>query len=147
METSQCWIYNDFKKKIEKFQAKTKDWKQIFFFLGMHEYKSSLIQDKYTHYKARIGYYRGQGSSHRIFPWARCTMAYFRIQTIERARFKVDHLQLAPIILRTKKQKFINRNQTIGKYYQIFLLQKRVSWVMEYRQLKAQDQIGIDYTV
>jgi len=28
---------------------------------------SSLeFQDKYTHYRARIGYYRGQGSSHRI---------------------------------------------------------------------------------
>ena len=26
-ESSQCWIYDDFKKKIRKFRAKTKDWR------------------------------------------------------------------------------------------------------------------------
>ena len=60
--------------------------------------------------------------------------------SFEPAGFKEDHLLLVVIIPQTKKSKFINRNQTNGKYYQIFLLQKRVSWIMEYHQLTVQDQ-------
>ena len=26
-QSSQCWIYDDFKKKFRKFRAKTKDWR------------------------------------------------------------------------------------------------------------------------
>merc|ERR1712168_1757334 len=37
MKTSNCWIYDDFKKKIKIFKAKT----------------------KHTHSEARIGYYQG----------------------------------------------------------------------------------------
>ena len=34
-----------------------------------------------------------------------------------------------------------------GKNYQIFLLQKRVLWVMEYHQLIAQDHIAVKWVI
>ena len=53
------------------------------------------------------------------------------------ALFEVDHSPSVLIILRTKRQKFTNKNQINGKLYKIFLLQKLILNNTVFHQLKV----------